>query len=58
MEKPRREKVSNRCILNRPDPSDTIEKLMADRIPSDAPNPAPLLVVGSVAFDNVITPFG
>ena len=24
MEKPRREKVSNRCILNRPDPSDTI----------------------------------
>jgi len=31
---------------------------MADRIPSDAPNPAPLLVVGSVAFDNVITPFG
>ena len=31
---------------------------MADRIPSDAPNPAPLLVVGSVAFDNVITPYG
>ena len=31
---------------------------MADRIPSDAPSPAPLLVVGSVAFDNVITPFG
>jgi cytidine kinase len=30
---------------------------MADRIPSDAPNPAPLLVVGSVAFDNVITPY-
>lgn len=31
---------------------------MAHRIPSDAPSPAPLLVVGSVAFDNVITPFG
>ena len=31
---------------------------MADRIPSDAPNPAPVLVVGSVAFDNAITPYG
>ena len=31
---------------------------MAERIPSDAPNSAPLLVVGSVAFDNAITPYG
>ena len=25
---------------------------------SDSPEPAPLMVVGSVAFDNVITPYG
>ena len=31
---------------------------MADRIASDTSDSAPLLVVGSVAFDNVITPFG
>ncbi len=31
---------------------------MADRIKSDGSEPAPLLVVGSVAFDNVITPYG
>jgi sugar/nucleoside kinase (ribokinase family) len=31
---------------------------MAERIASDAPSSAPVLVVGSVAFDNVITPFG
>ena len=31
---------------------------MADRIESDSSAPSPLLVVGSVAFDNVITPFG
>ena len=29
---------------------------MPDLIPSDSPTPSPLLVVGSVAFDNVITP--
>jgi len=29
---------------------------MPDLIPSDSTNPSPLLVVGSVAFDNVITP--
>ena len=31
---------------------------MADKIVSDSPEPAPLMVVGSVAFDNVITPYG
>ena len=31
---------------------------MTDRIASDASISAPLMVVGSVAFDNVITPFG
>ncbi len=31
---------------------------MADRIQSDSPESSPLLVVGSVAFDNVITPYG
>ncbi|NDG99947.1 MAG: hypothetical protein EBY43_02490, partial [Opitutae bacterium] len=29
---------------------------MADLISSDSSTPSPLLVVGSVAFDNVITP--
>ena len=31
---------------------------MTDQIASDCPDSAPLLVVGSVAFDNVITPYG
>ena len=31
---------------------------MVDRIISDSAEPAPVLVVGSVAFDNVITPYG
>ena len=31
---------------------------MADRIPSGRAEPRPVLVVGSVAFDNVITPYG
>ena len=31
---------------------------MTDRITSDSASPAPLLVVGSVAFDNVVTPYG
>ena len=31
---------------------------MVERIESDSSEPQPLLVVGSVAFDNVITPFG
>ena len=31
---------------------------MSETIASDSSTPAPLLVVGSVAFDNVITPFG
>jgi len=31
---------------------------MVDKIASDSPESAPLLVVGSVAFDNVITPYG
>ena len=31
---------------------------MSDRIPSDSSSVSPLLVVGSVAFDNVITPYG
>ena len=31
---------------------------MSDRIQSDSPSSVPLLVVGSVAFDNVITPYG
>ena len=31
---------------------------MVDKIASDSPGSAPLLVVGSVAFDNVITPYG
>jgi sugar/nucleoside kinase (ribokinase family) len=30
---------------------------MVDKIASDSPESAPLLVVGSVAFDNVITPY-
>ncbi len=32
--------------------------IMSERIATDATSPAPLLVVGSVAFDNVITPYG
>ena len=31
---------------------------MTDRISSDSSSMSPLLVVGSVAFDNVITPYG
>jgi len=31
---------------------------MTERIESNCPDSAPLLVVGSVAFDNVITPYG
>ena len=31
---------------------------MVDRIITDSAEPSPLLVVGSVAFDNVITPYG
>ena len=31
---------------------------MAERINSDSSDSSPLLVVGSVAFDNVITPYG
>ena len=31
---------------------------MSERIATDATSPAHLLVVGSVAFDNVITPYG
>ena len=31
---------------------------MTDQLASDCPDSAPLLVVGSVAFDNVITPYG
>ena len=31
---------------------------MVDKIASDSPESVPLLVVGSVAFDNVITPYG
>ena len=31
---------------------------MVERIESDSSDPQPLLVVGSVAFDNVITPSG
>ncbi|SVD09066.1 uncharacterized protein METZ01_LOCUS361920, partial [marine metagenome] len=31
---------------------------MSERIATDATSPTSLLVVGSVAFDNVITPFG
>ena len=31
---------------------------MFDRIETDSASPAPVLVVGSVAFDNVITPYG
>lgn len=31
---------------------------MSETIASDSSSPAPVLVVGSVAFDNVITPFG
>ena len=31
---------------------------MTDRISSNNTESAPLLVVGSVAFDNVITPYG
>ena len=32
--------------------------IMSERIATDATSPAHLLVVGSVAFDNVITPYG
>ena len=31
---------------------------MVDRITTDSSESAPLVVVGSVAFDNVITPYG
>ena len=31
---------------------------MVERIESDSSEPQPLLVVGSVAFDNIITPCG